>query len=69
MTYDAQQSEEEVRGLRTQVANALTLAAWAAPAAPHAPEDRGQIIPDCLDLSGSDRTRLRGWIAQLWMII
>jgi len=34
MTRDARQSGEEVRGLRTQLANALTLAARTAPAAP-----------------------------------
>jgi len=34
MTRDARQSGEEVRDLRTQLANALTLAARAAPAAP-----------------------------------
>jgi len=39
MTRDAQQSGEEVRDLRTQLANALTLAARVAPTAPQAPED------------------------------
>jgi hypothetical protein len=52
MTRDARQSGEEVRGLRTQLANALTLAARAAPAAPQAPEDRGQKFPDSPDFSG-----------------
>jgi len=65
MTRDARQSGEEVRGLRTQLANALTLAARAAPAAPQVPEDRGQKFPNSPDFSGSDRTQLRGWIAQL----
>jgi len=69
MTRDARQCGEEVRGLRTQLANALTLAARAAPAAPQAPEDRGQKFPDSPDFSGSDRTQLRGWIAQLRMVI
>jgi hypothetical protein len=63
MTQDARQSGEEARSLRTQLANALMLAARAAPAAP--PEDRGQKFPDSPDFSGSDRTQLRGWIAQL----
>jgi hypothetical protein len=54
MIRDALQSGEEVRGLRTQLANALTLAARAAPAAPQAPEDRGQKFPDSSDFSGSD---------------
>jgi len=54
MTQDAQQSGEEVRSLRTQLVNALTLAARAAPAVPQTPEDRGQKFPDSLDFSGSD---------------
>jgi hypothetical protein len=41
MTRDARQSREEVHGLRMQLANALTLAAIAAQAAPQAQEDRG----------------------------
>jgi hypothetical protein len=69
MTRDARQSGEEVRDLRTQLANALTLAARVAPAAPQAQEDRGQKFPDSPDISGSDRTQLRGWIAQLRMVI
>jgi len=69
MTRDARQSGEEVRGLRTQLANALMLAARAAPAAPHASEEGGQKFPDSPDFSGSDRTQLRGWIAQLRMVI
>jgi hypothetical protein len=54
MTRDAQESGEEVHGLRTQLVNALTLAARAAPAAPQAPEDRGQKFPDSPDFSASD---------------
>jgi len=69
MTRDARQSGEEVRGLRMQLANALTLAARAVPAAPQAPEERGQKFPDSPDFSGSDRTLLRGWSAQLRMVI
>jgi len=69
MTRDARQSGEEVRDLRTQLANALMLAARAAPAAPQAPEDRAQKFPDSPDFSGSDRIQLRGWIAQLRMVI
>jgi hypothetical protein len=69
MIRDARQSGEEVRGLRTQLANALTLAARAAPAAPQDPEDRGQKFPDSPDFSGSDRTQLSGWIAQLRMVV
>jgi hypothetical protein len=69
MTLDARQSGEEVRDLRTQLANTLMLAARAAPAALQAPEDRGQKFPDSPDFSGLDRTQLRGWIAQLPMVI
>jgi len=69
MTRDAQQSEEGVCGLRTQLANALTLAARAAPPAPQALDDRGQKFPDSPGFSGSDQTQLRGWIGQLQMVI
>ena len=69
MTRDARQSGEEVRGLSTQLANGLMLAAGAAPAAPQASEDRGQKCPDSPDFSGSNRTQLGGWIAQLRMVI
>jgi hypothetical protein len=69
MTRAARQSGKEVRDLTTQLANALMLAARVAPAAPQAPEDRGQKFPDSPDFSGSDRTQLRGWIAQLRMVI
>jgi hypothetical protein len=69
MTRDTRQSGEEVRGLRTQLANALMLAAGVAPAAPQAPEDKGQIFPDSVDFSASGRTQLRGWFAQLRIVI
>jgi hypothetical protein len=69
MTRDPLQSGEEVCGLRTQLANPLTLAGRVAPAAPQTPEDRGQKFPDSPDFSGSDRTQLRGWVAQLQMVI
>jgi hypothetical protein len=65
MTREARESGEEVRGVRTQLANALTLAGRAAPAAPQNPEDKGQKFPDSPDFSGSNRTQLRGWIAPL----
>jgi hypothetical protein len=58
MTRDPRQSGDEVRGLRMQLANALTLAARVAPAAPQTPEDRVQKFPDSPDFSGSDRTQL-----------
>jgi hypothetical protein len=54
MTEDAQESGEEVRSLRTKLANALTLAARAPPTAHQAPEDRGQKSPDSPDLLGSN---------------
>jgi len=69
MTRDARQSGKEVRGLRTQLANALTLATRMAPAGPQTPKDRRQKFPDSPDFSESDRTQLRGWIAQLRMVI
>jgi hypothetical protein len=39
------------------------------PNSPPQLEDRGQKFPDSLDVSVSDRTQLRGWIAQLRRII
>jgi len=69
MTRDAREASEEGRNLRTQLANALSLAVPVAPPARHQPEDRGQKFPDSPDFSGSDRTQLRGWIAQLRMVI
>jgi hypothetical protein len=55
--------------LRTELTNALTFAARVAPAAPQAPEDRGQKFPGSPDFSGSDQPQLRGWIAQRRMFI
>jgi hypothetical protein len=52
-----------------QLANALTLAARAAPAAPQTPDDRGQKFPDSPVFSWSDRTQLSRCIAQLRMVI
>ena len=69
MTQDLQQSGEEVRSLRMQLEKALTQAARAALAVTQAPEDRGQRFPDSSDFSGSDRTQLRSWVAQLRMVI
>jgi len=40
-----------------------------APAAPQAPEDREQKFPDSPDFSGSDQAQLRGWIAQIPVVI
>jgi len=69
MTRDAREASKEGRSLRTQLANALSLVARVAPPAPPQPEDRGQKFPDSPDFSGSDRTQLRGWIAQLRMVV
>jgi hypothetical protein len=69
MTRDAHKSSAESRNLRTQLANTLSLAAWAAPPAPHQQGNRGQKFPDSPDFSGLDRTQLRGWIAQLRIMI
>jgi hypothetical protein len=44
--------------MRTQLPNALIVAAKAALAAPEIPEDRGQKFPDSPDISGSDQTQL-----------
>ena len=60
MTRDAQESGEEICGLRTQLANALMLPARPAPAAPETTEDRGQKFANSPDISGSDCTQLRG---------
>jgi len=60
MTQDARQSAEEVRAVRTQFVNVLSLAARAAPTPPQRLEDQGQKFPDSPDFSGSDRTQLRG---------
>jgi hypothetical protein len=69
MTQDAQQFGDQVRSLSTQFANALTLAARVATAAPQAPEGRGQNFPDSPACSGSGQTQLRGWTDQLRMVI
>ena len=69
MTQDAREASEESPNFRTQLANALSLAVQAAPPGAHQPEDRAQKFPDSPDFSGWDRTQLRGWVAQLRMII
>jgi len=69
MTWNARQSGEEVRALRMQLANALSLASRAAPAPPHQLQDWGQKFPNSPDISGFDRTQWRGWIAQLQMVV
>ena len=56
ITQNAQESREEVWTIQIQLANALTLAARAAPAAPQSLEDKGQKFPDSLNFSGLDRT-------------
>jgi uncharacterized coiled-coil DUF342 family protein len=53
MTRDAREASEESRNLRTQLANALSLAVRAAPPAPQQQEDRGQKFPDSPDFSGT----------------
>ena len=69
ITQDAQQSGEDACSLRTQLVNALTLVARAAPATSQAPADRGQKFPNSPDFSRLDRTQFSGWIAQLGMVI
>jgi len=67
MTGDAREASVETRNLKRQLANALSLAVPAAPIPTQDQEDRGLELPDSLEFSGSDRTQLRGWIAQLRM--
>jgi hypothetical protein len=55
--------------LRTRLANASKWAARAAPAASQALEGKGENFPDSLHFSESDRTLLKVFIAQLWMVI
>jgi len=69
MTQDARQSGEDVRAVRTQLANVLSLVAWVAPTPPQHPEDRGQKFSDSPDFARLDRALLRGCIAQLRMVI
>jgi len=69
MAWDARESGEVDRALRTQLVNAVSLAALAAPTPSQRLEDRGQMFPDSLAISGSDQAQLRGWIAQLRMVI
>jgi hypothetical protein len=69
MIKDRLQSGEEVQGLRMQLANALTVAGRTASAPLQAPEDGGQKFPDSPVFSRTDRTLLRGCIAQFKMLI
>jgi hypothetical protein len=69
MSKDAREDSVENRNVRTQLANALSLAARVAPTVPQQQEDRGQKFPDSPDFSGSDRTQVSRWIAQLRMVI
>lgn len=55
--------------VQPELAEALTLAARAAPATVQGQEDKGQKYPNSVDVSGSDQTQLRGCIAQLQMVI
>jgi len=64
MTREIRQSGEEVQALRTQLANAQSLAARVAPTPPQQSEDPEQRFPYSPDFSGSERAQLRGWIAQ-----
>jgi hypothetical protein len=69
MTRDAQDVSIENASLRTQLANGLSLASRVAPTPPQGQEERGQKFPDPPDFSGSDRSLLRGWTAQIRMVI
>jgi len=63
ITSVARELGEEVRNVRRQLTNALTLVARAASAAPLRHENNGQKLPDYPDFSGLDQTQSRGWIA------
>jgi hypothetical protein len=69
MTRDAQEVSIENANLRTQLANELSLASRVVPTPPQGQEEWGQKFPDSPDFSGSDQSLLRGWIAQLRMVI
>jgi hypothetical protein len=69
MTRDAREASADAVSVRTQLANALFLAARVAPIPPQGLEDRGQKFPDSPDIAGMDLTLLTGWMAQLRMII
>jgi len=57
MTRDGYESGEEVRIFLTQLANALTPAAWTALAAPQGQEDNGRKFPHSPHLSGLNQTQ------------
>jgi len=69
MTQEAQNSGEEVSNVWTELANILTLAVRAVPAAPQAKQHVGQNFLDSQDISGSDQTQRSGWIAHLRMVM
>jgi hypothetical protein len=69
MTREIRKASKMTQNLRMQLANAPSLATWAAPQAPPQCEDRGQKFPNSPDISRSDQTQLEGWIVQLQMII
>jgi hypothetical protein len=69
MSRDSRGASAEAASLMTQLANVLSLAARVAPTPPQQQEEGRQKFPDSPDFSGSDRTQLRRWIAQLRMII
>jgi hypothetical protein len=69
MTRDARQSADNVRGMRMNLGNCLTLATRSTPAASQALEYRGHKFPNCPDFSGSDGSGWNGWIAQPRMFI
>jgi hypothetical protein len=69
MRRDAQEVSIENASLRTQLVNVLSLASRVAPTPPQGQEERGQKFQDSPDFSGWNRSLLRCWIAQLWMVI
>jgi hypothetical protein len=69
MTRDAHEVSIKNASSRMQSANVLSLASRVVPTPPQGQKERGQKCADSLDFSGSDRSLLRGWIAQLRMVI
>jgi hypothetical protein len=60
ITRDAREANAKALNLRTQLANALSIAVRAALTPPQGQVDRGQKFPDSPDFSGLDGTQLRG---------
>jgi len=69
MSRDVRDANTEAMSFRTQLANALSFAVLAAPKPSQRQKDRGHKFLVSPEFSRSDRTQLRGWTAQVRMII